>query len=90
MDTLDPARKIRDCHIITLLELGGAQQNTLYTAAHLDHRRFAVSLVAGPGGLMDAEAESIPLLMTHWIPELVREVNPVKDLVALVRLIAML
>jgi glycosyltransferase involved in cell wall biosynthesis len=82
--------KIRVCHIITLLELGGAQQNTLYTAAHLDRRRFAVSLVAGPGGLMDAEAESIPLLRTHWIPELVREVNPVKDLVALVRLIALL
>ena len=90
MDALDPARKIRVCHIITLLELGGAQQNTLYTAAHLDRRRFEVSLVAGPGGILDAEAEAIDRMKIHWIPELVREVNPVKDVVALMRLVALL
>ncbi len=91
MQDLDaPQGKIRICHIITLLELGGAQQNTLYTASHLDRRRFEVSLVAGPGGLLDAEAEAIPLLQTHWIPELVREVNPARDFVALMKLTRLL
>jgi len=82
--------RLRICHIITLLELGGAQQNTLYTALHLDRRRFQVSLVAGPGGLLDAEAKAIPFLETHWIPELVREVNPVRDFLALLKLTSLL
>jgi len=90
-EAVEPSETIiRVCHIITLLELGGAQQNTLYTAAHLDRRRFEVSLVAGPGGMLDAEAESIPGLKTHWIPELVREVSPTRDLVALLKLTALL
>jgi len=91
MESTGPADgKIRICHIITLLELGGAQQNTLYTSAHLDRRRFQVSLVAGPGGLLDAEARSIPFMETHWVPELVREVSPARDFVALLKLTALL
>src|SRR5258705_11629095 len=91
METAEPSAAIlRVCHIITVLELGGAQQNTLYTAAHLDRRRFDVSLVAGPGGLLDAEAESISGLETYWIPELVRQVSPGRDLVALLKLTALL
>lgn len=91
MQSAEPsAAKIRVCHIITLLELGGAQQNTLYTSAHLDRRRFEVSLVAGPGGLLDDEARSIPFMETHWIPELVREVSPARDFVALLKLTALL
>src|SRR5258705_8818570 len=91
METAEPSAAIlRVCHIITLLELGGAQQNTLYTSAHLDRRRFEVSLVAGPGGLLDDEARSIPFMETHWIPELVRDVSPTRDFVALLKLTALL
>ncbi|MEN6634022.1 MAG: hypothetical protein ABFD84_16465, partial [Candidatus Polarisedimenticolia bacterium] len=43
--------RARVVHAITMLELGGAQRNTLYTVAHLDRARFAAALVAGPGGM---------------------------------------
>jgi glycosyltransferase involved in cell wall biosynthesis len=84
-----PARRIRVCHVITLLELGGAQQNTLYTVAHLDRRRFEPALVAGRGGLLDDEARSIPDLHTCFVPELMREAEPWRDFRALVRLTAL-
>ena len=35
-------------HIITRLELGGAQLNTLHTWRHLDPRRFEAWLLCGP------------------------------------------
>ena len=38
--------------IITKLELGGAQVNTVYTYENLDRDRFDVWLVCGPGGLL--------------------------------------
>ncbi len=85
-----PGRRIRVCHVITLLELGGAQQNTLHTVATLDRRRFEPILVAGEGGLLDAEARRIADLRTFFLPELVREVNPVRDAAALVRLVSLL
>ena len=37
-------------HIITKMELGGAQQNTLFTVAHLNPAEFQAHLLAGPGG----------------------------------------
>ncbi|HEV8335730.1 MAG TPA: glycosyltransferase family 4 protein [Candidatus Polarisedimenticolia bacterium] len=83
-----PQRRIRVCHVITLLELGGAQQNTLYTVAHLDRRRFEPALAAGRGGLLDDEAKSISDLRTFFVPELIREAEPWSDFRALVRLTA--
>lgn len=67
-------------HVITKLELGGAQENTLYTCRHLDRRRFRVVLVYGPGGLLDStldELESRVHLIA--VPELIREVDPRTD-----------
>ena len=48
-------RRIRIAHIITKMELGGAQHNTLYTLRHLDRSRFEPVLIAGPGGILDRE-----------------------------------
>ncbi|GAB4227736.1 MAG: glycosyltransferase family 4 protein [Acidobacteriota bacterium] len=67
------------CHVITRLELGGAQQNTLYTCAHLDRQRFAVQLVSGPGGLLDDEARRLPDVTYEQCPALHREVRPGRD-----------
>src|SRR6185295_2595714 len=36
-------------HLITLLEFGGAQGNTLHTVAHLDPKRFDARLWCGRG-----------------------------------------
>ncbi len=82
--------KARVVHIITRLELGGAQQNTLYTVEHLDRSRFSVALYCGDGGILNDEASAIPDLDFEIVPELVREVRPWKDMNALWQLRAML
>jgi glycosyltransferase involved in cell wall biosynthesis len=65
-------------HVITQLELGGAQQNTLTTIARLDRARFAPQLVCGVGGLLDGEARALGVPL-HFLPELVRPVAPLRD-----------
>lgn len=74
---------LRVLHIITRLELGGAQRNTLYTVAHLDRREFSPALAWGPGGVLDAEAGALEDLRLHPVPELVRRVRPTGDVRAL-------
>lgn len=77
---------IHVAHVITQLELGGAQENTLYTCEHLDRDRFQVSLIYGPGGILDPEAERIPALERIAVPELIRFVRPGQDATALLQL----
>ncbi len=79
----------RVCHIITKLELGGAQQNTLYTVAHLDRRRFEPVLIAGSEGLLVEESRRIGL-RSHYLPDLDRSLAPHKDLPALIGLARLL
>ena len=74
-------RTIRVCHVITLLELGGAQENTLYTVSHLGEP-FVPSLVCGPGGILDDEARRLGVPL-HFVPSLTRRVRPGRDLAAL-------
>ncbi len=76
------SRKPTVCHVITRLELGGAQQNTLYTCEHLDRARFAVQLVSGPGGLLDDDARAIGDLTYEQCPWLHRPVHPWRDALA--------
>lgn len=66
-------------HVITLLELGGAQEFTLLTCGALDRARFDVHLVTGRGGILDVEAARIPDLGLHVVPDLVREIRPAAD-----------
>jgi glycosyltransferase involved in cell wall biosynthesis len=66
-------------HIITMLELGGAQQNTLHTVASLDRARFAPQLVCGPGGLLDDEARALPDVPVHFVESLCRPIRPARD-----------
>jgi glycosyltransferase involved in cell wall biosynthesis len=75
--------RLRVCHVITQLELGGAQRNTLYTVSHLDRDRFEPSVIAGPGGLLDEEARTIDGLRFETCPTLARPVRPLADLRAL-------
>ncbi len=80
-------------HVITKLELGGAQQNTLYTVAHLDRARFRPVLITGEPGLLDDEARALPDVEFHQVPALVRPINllsPLADLRALLALTALL
>lgn len=73
-------------HVITQLELGGAQEITLLTCRRLDRRRFRVHLVHGPGGLLDAEARGLPDTAVECEKLLVRDVRPALDARCLVSL----
>jgi glycosyltransferase involved in cell wall biosynthesis len=75
-------------HLITQLELGGAQENTLYTCRRLDRRRFRVVLIFGPGGMLDEEAHQMEDAQIIEVPELVRHVSPLEDAACLLRLTA--
>ncbi|MBI3012690.1 MAG: glycosyltransferase family 4 protein [Elusimicrobia bacterium] len=76
-------RKIKVAHIVTLLELGGAQQNTLFTVANLNREKYEVILICGQGAFLDEEAKKIPNLTLYFLENLVRPIHPIKDLVAL-------
>jgi glycosyltransferase involved in cell wall biosynthesis len=82
--------RVRVLHVITRLIVGGAQENTLITASELNKSaEWDAAVVCGPqtgpeGSLIEsAEARGIPLTIE---PALVRELNPFRDLGALVRL----
>jgi len=90
-DARSPAPgKIRVVHIITKLELGGAQENTLYTLGHLDPSRFSGLLLTNPEGLLVAEARRDTRYDTRFVGSLVREVRPASDAAALAGLVGML
>lgn len=75
------------CHVITKLELGGAQEVALYAVSHLDPSKFRPLLVAGPGGLLTDEAKTLAGVDVHILSSLARRVHVFADLVALVELI---
>ncbi|MBN2373374.1 glycosyltransferase family 4 protein [bacterium] len=80
------SKKIKVIHIITQLELGGAQQTTLYTLAHLDKTQYIPVLICGPGGILLQEALKIPGLRVHICPGLRRPIAPFYDLIALINM----
>src|SRR3990167_2043433 len=75
---------IKVAHIITRLELGGAQLNTLYTVENLDRAKFDVTLIAGRAGLLDGEAKENARVI--FISSLRREIIPWLDITALARI----
>lgn len=82
--------KIKVVHIITKLELGGAQQNTLFTVNSLDRDRFIPILVTGSDGMLLEDALNIKDVKVYLIPQFVRDISPINDLVALCRIFKIL
>ena len=82
--------KIKVIHMITKLELGGAQQNTMFTVAHLDREIFHPMLWSGPGGILTEDAERNFGEDFKLVPHLFREISPKNDLLALLELRKML
>ena len=76
-------------HIITRLIVGGAQETVMLIADMLDESQWMVHVLSGPqtgseGSLIEhVRDRGIPLAIE---PALVRQINPIKDLEALVRL----
>lgn len=79
-------------HVITQLEFGGAQQNTLHTVANLDPERFEVVLASGPGGVLDDQARVLEQrehpVRVRFFEDLVREISPFRDLITFFQLYA--
>ncbi len=73
-------KKVKVVHIITKLELGGAQINTVYTYENLDENRFDTYLLTGPGGILTDQVKKKEHLFI--VKDLVRPLNPLKDLKA--------
>lgn len=78
--------RIKVAHIITKLELGGAQQNTLYTVSHLDRAAFEPILISGTGGILDDDARKLDGVRAFFVPDLIRAINPIKDFRAFIAL----
>lgn len=84
---------IRILHPITRLIIGGAQENTILTAALLDQDAWDVTVLSGPqtgseGSLIEhARARGLALIIE---PTLVREVHPIKDFLALLRMLRLM
>lgn len=80
---------IKVLHIITRLDRGGSSENTLLTAMGLGERGYEVTVVAGPGAGQRTPTEKKARsrgVEIKGLPELVRELSPLKDLLALIKL----
>jgi glycosyltransferase involved in cell wall biosynthesis len=83
---------MRVTHIITRLVVGGAQENTLATIRGLVTKpRLEVNLISGPsigpeGSLENEACKILSASRLTLVPELVRPVHPLKDLLALRKL----
>lgn len=78
-------RKIKIIHIITLMELGGAQQTVLTILKNLNDERFDRVLFCGRGGFLDAAAQASGFPV-RFVPHLIRQIRPWRDVWALVSL----
>ncbi|GAH03767.1 unnamed protein product, partial [marine sediment metagenome] len=86
----DALRKLNILHIITKLELGGAQKSTLHIIDLLNKDRYNLSLISSNAGILIPEARSIPQIDLSLLSILKRAVDPVKDFFALVSLIKLI
>jgi len=77
------AKRVKVAHVITRLELGGAQQNTLYCCTNHNRQKFEVVLISGVGGYLDAEAKKIKNCKIYFLPELKHAIHPWWDFIAL-------
>jgi hypothetical protein len=79
---MNQSRKIRVLQVITRLIIGGAQETVMLIADKLDKGRYQVEVVSGPqtgpeGSLIEEiRHRGIPLTI---LPDLVREIDIVKD-----------
>lgn len=81
-----PARVL---HVITRLIRGGADENTALTVERMDPARWDSWILAGRGSEPSGFAPRIRD-RTRLLPELVRDPDPVRDLVALAKLTRLL
>jgi len=72
--------------IITHLELGGAQKQLLSLIENLDRDKYSLYLCAGDDGYFKSKFKAVAFLKVYFVPELVRRISPLNDLIAFVKL----
>ncbi|HCK12278.1 MAG TPA: hypothetical protein DHW45_20565 [Candidatus Latescibacteria bacterium] len=83
----------RILNVITRIEQGGAPLALLETVKRMDRGLFDISLAIGQAEDRDRDLDPVSIdvgLRIHQIPELRRSVHPVRDLVALIKLIGII
>jgi len=73
-------------HIITKLEVGGAQFATLDTINHFSHNFGKCLLLSGPGGTLDKNIKDLCQAENRFVDSLGRAVNPFKDAKAFIEI----
>lgn len=86
----NPPGKIAVVHIITKLELGGAQLLVLYLVNHLNRDVFSPYLISGSEGILVEDARRSDQVESYFLHALIREIRPLKDLNALVQITRLL
>ncbi len=77
-------KKTKVCVIITKLELGGAQKVAVDLCKKTDKNKFETFMICGMGGILDDEtANSVKV---YFVPDLVRQINPLKDFKAFIEI----
>lgn len=91
-------KELTVCHVITRLDKGGSAESTHITVVGLDKRRYHVVLIKGLGlefAMSHLENESVTRDLQFaedagvkiiTLPELVREIRPLQDLIAGIKL----
>jgi glycosyltransferase involved in cell wall biosynthesis len=75
--------RLKVLHAITMLELGGAQRNTLDTVRLLDRSRLEVALACADEGELLGEARRLDNVTRFELAHLQRKVRPLEDVRAL-------
>lgn len=70
-------------HIITKLEFGGAQGNTIWTVTNLNKEIFDARIVSGKGGFWDKD---VPMEKVIFLNHLIRRINPIRDILGLMEI----
>jgi len=78
-------RKIKVLHIVTRLIVGGAQDLALCLASKLDRERFDITFASGMQDFNKEMADKWDIKV-ELIPSLAREINPIKDLIGLLKI----
>ncbi|MCD6246114.1 glycosyltransferase [candidate division WOR-3 bacterium] len=76
-------------HAITKLDLGGAQKIVLQLLTHMKKRGYNVLLICGEGGELFETFQKNNINM-HVIKELKREINPIYDLLSIIKITKLL
>jgi len=85
--------KIKVCHIIAKMVYGGASLGTFHLIERLDQNVFECTILCGSqseqeGDLLPKIKKSVSGVII--IPEMIREINPLKDMITFIKLVAII